>query len=200
MNVKIVYAVMAILVISVCGITGYSYGYNISPCEALDISLTDAGIIAFLDSTNMATGDVYNCKNYQGHNTWLVCWHTKTQSQRVYVDIYSGEIVGTGPDPKPCWHTVNTFQGRHDKRTPSFAIKGDTWRINWETVGREDTSSIAVTVYKELMYNEWVDHFSQDTFPFGADTYCVYEGAGTFYLCILADDLEYWSIAIEDFY
>jgi hypothetical protein len=136
MHIKIVYAIVtAILVISVCCITGYNYGYNTSPCRAIDISLTDVRVINFLDSTDMATVNVYNCKNYKGYNTWLVCWHTKTQSQRVYVDIYTGEIIGTDPEPGPCWHTVTTFQGRHDKRTPTFTIKGDYFRINWETVG-----------------------------------------------------------------
>jgi hypothetical protein len=146
----------------------------------------------------MATPTVYKC-NYNGYNTWLVNWHTQTQSQRVYVDIVTGQIVGTGPNPGPCWHTVATFQGRHDKRTPTFIIKGNHFRINWETVGHENDSVMSVTVYKELMYNEWVDGFRGNNFPF-SDTYCVYEGAGTYYLDIVAIKLDYWLIEIEDFY
>lgn len=199
MNIKIVYAIVAaILVISMCSITGYNYRYEITPCDAVDISLTDVRVVDFLDHTNMATVDVYNCE-YKGYNTWLVCWHTKTQSQRVYVDVVTGQIIGTGPDPKPCWHTVTTFQGRHDKKTPTFNIKGDTWRMNWETVGHEEDSLLFVLVYKELMFTGWVDGFSGNNYPF-SDTYYVYDGAGTYYLDISAEKLEYWSIEIEDFY
>jgi hypothetical protein len=49
------------------------------------------------------------------------------------------------------------------------------------------------------MYNEWVDGFSGNTLSF-SDTYCVYDGAGTYYLNIYSDDLEYWRIEIEDWY
>ena len=199
MNIKIVYVIVAaILVISVCG--GYNYRYEISPCDAIDISLTDSRVINFLDSTDMSTVDVYNCE-YRGYNTWLVCWHTKTQSQRVYVDIYTGEIIGTSPDPEPCWHTVTTFQGRHDKKTPLFNIKGDTWRMNWETTGHENDSRISVTVYKDFGSFDYtyVDVFYGNNFPF-SDTRYEYNGAGTYKLNIIADDLEYWCIEIEDFY
>ena len=127
------YIVIVVLILGVCsaGVVANNYWYRTTPCEAIDISLTDTRVIDFLDRTNMATASVHNCKNYMGYNTWLVCWHTQTQSQRVYIDIYSGEIIGTGPEPGPCWHTVTTFQGRHDKRTPTFTIKGDYFGINW---------------------------------------------------------------------
>lgn len=202
MKNKTRYIVIAVLILTVCsaGVVANNYWYRTTPCDAIDISLQDDRIIAFLDRTNMATASVHNCKNYLGgYNTWLVCWYTKTQSQRVYVDIYTGEIVGSGPEPGPCWHTVATFQGRHDRRTPTFNIKGDYFRINWETVGHENDSLMTVTVYKELMYNEWVDGFSGNNFPF-SDTYCVYDGAGTYYLSIMATELDYWLIEIEDFY
>lgn len=197
------YIVMAVMILALCSAAAYAngYRYEISPCDAIDISLTDVGIVGFLDSHDMATVNVYNCKNYYGYNTWLVYWHTKTQSQRVYVDIHTGEIVGNGPDPEPCWHTVATFQGKHDQKTPAFTIKGDTWRIVWQTGGSEDESSISVTVYKELgLYFTFVDVFSRDTFPFNSGTYSVYEGPGLYYLNVLANDLEYWQIKIEDFY
>jgi hypothetical protein len=201
MKTKMKYIVIAVLIVGVCigGGVANNCWYWTTPCEALDISLTDAGIIAFLDRTNMATGTVYQC-DYNGHNTWLVCWNTKTQSQRVYVDIYTGEIIGTAPEPKPCWHTVTTIQGRHDRETPTFNIKGDTWRMDWETVGHENESQISVTVYKEFVFYTFVDGFTGNNYPFGADTYNVYDGAGTYRLDILAENLEYWSITIEDFY
>jgi hypothetical protein len=199
MNKKIVYTIVAaILVISVCSITGYNYRYNISPCDAIDISLTDVRVVAFLDRTDMATVNVYNCE-YKGYNTWLVCWYTETQSQRVYVDIYTGEIIGTAPEPEPSWHTLETFQGRHDKVTPIFTIKGDTWRMNWKTIGHENESSISVTVYKDLLFPTFVDGFSGNNYPF-SDTYYVYDGSGTYNLDILAHELEYYSITVEDYY
>jgi hypothetical protein len=201
MKNKMKYVVSAVLILVVCsaGVVANNYWYWTTPCDALDISLTDAGVIDFLDRNNMATGTVYNCKNYNGHNTWLVCWHTKTQSQRVYVDIYTGDIIGTAPEPEPSWHTVETFQGRYDRVTPIFTIKGDTWRMNWETVGRENESLISVAVYKDLLFPTFVDGFSGNNYPF-SDTYCVYEGAGTYNLGILAHELEYYSITVEDFY
>jgi hypothetical protein len=202
MKNKMKYIVIALLILGVCSVGAYAnvYWYNISPCDAIDISLQDARVITFLDTTNMATPTVYQC-DYNGHNTWLVYWYTKTQSQRVYIDIYSGEIIGTNPEPEPCWHTVTTVQGRHDKKTPLFDIKGDTWRINWETVGHKNDSQISVTVYKDFgtFDYEYVDVFHGNNCPF-TDTRDEYDGAGIYYLCIEADNLEYWSIEIEDFY
>jgi len=195
---KLVAAItLVVLALSSAGVYANVYQYNITPCDAIDISLTDASVINFLDCTSMATVDVYNCE-YKGYNTWLVKWYTRTQSKKVYVDIHTGEIVG--PVPQPCWHAVKTFQGRHDKKTPVFEIEGDTWRIVWKTVGRENTSAISVTVYKELVFYTFVDGFTQDTFPFNSDTYCVYEGPGTYYLDVTVNSLEYWQIAIDDFY
>jgi hypothetical protein len=200
MKTKMKYIVIAVLILVVCsaGAVANNYWYRTTPCNAIDISLTDARVITFLDTTNMATPTVYKC-NYNGHNTWLVCWNTKTQSQRVYVDIYTGAIVGTGPDPEPCWHTVATFQGRHSKVTDTFTIKGDTWRMNWETVGHEPESSISVTAYKEFVFYTFVDGFTGNNYPF-SDTYCVYEGAGTYYLDIMADKLDLWKITVQDYY
>jgi hypothetical protein len=204
MKNKMKYIVIAVLILVVCsaGVVANNYWYRTTPCNAIDISLTDARVITFLDTTNMATPTVYKCNykcNYNGYNTWLVNWHTQTQSQRVYVDIVTGQIVETGPKPGPCWHTVETFQGRYDRVTPIFTIKGDTWRMNWETVGRENESLISVAVYKDLLFPTFVDGFSGNNYPF-SDTYCVYEGAGTYNLGILAHELEYYSITVEDFY
>jgi hypothetical protein len=165
MKNKMKYIVIAVLILGVCsvGVVANNYWYRTTPCEAIEISLTDAGIIDFLDSTNMATVDVYNHKGYYG-NTWLVEWHTERQSQTVYVDVVTGRIIDSSPDPEPCWHTVATFQGRHDRVTPTFNIKGDTWRMNWETTGHETDSSISVTVYKDLVFFTFVDGFSGNNF------------------------------------
>ena len=205
---KLKYAVIAVLILAVCsvGVFANVCQYEISPCDAIDISLTDARVIAFLDSTNMATVEVCTCKNYRGYyNTWLVNWHTRTQSQKVYVAIHTGEIVGTSPTPEPCWHTVTTFRGRHDKKTDTFNIKGDMWRMNWETTGSEEGSAISVYAYKETVYltdtgTTLVDYLSQDTFPFGSDTYCVYDGPGVYYLHVDPTALEYWEVIVEDYY
>ena len=121
-------------------------------------------------------------------------------------------ISGAAPTPTPSvtptptpetktWHTVTTFQGRHDKKTPIFNIKGDTWRINWESVGHGNDSRISVTVYKDFGFLDYtyVDVFYRNNFPF-TDTHYEYDGPGPYYLYITADDLEYWRIEIEDFY
>ena len=198
---KTKYITLAVLILAVCSVGVYANGnrYDITPCDAIDLSLQDARVITFLDTTNMATPTVYQC-DYNGHNTWLVYWYTETRTQRVYVDVHTGEIVGA-PEPvyEPCWHTVTTFQGRQDKKTPIFNIKGDMWRINWESVGHGNDSWISVTVYKDYEFFEYVDVFYGNNFPF-TDTRYEYDGAGTYYLDILADNLEYWRIEIEDFY
>ena len=120
-------------------------------------------------------------------------------------------ISGAAPTPTPSvtptptpetktWHTVTTFQGRHDRKTPVFNIKGDEWRIILETVGHENDSSIQVTVYKDFgSWTTFVDVFYGNNFPF-SDTRYEYDGPGPYCLDIIADDLEYWSISVEDFY
>jgi hypothetical protein len=200
MKNKMKYVVIAVLILGVCSVGAHAngYWYNTTPCEAIDISLDDSRVIDFLDHTNGATVDVYNCE-YKGYDTWMVCWYTKTQSQKVYISIYGGRIIGTGPEPEPCWHTVTTIQGRHDKETPAFNIKGDTWRMDWKTVGHENESSISVTVYKDLGFFTFIDGFSGNNYPF-SDTYCVYNGAGTYYLDIQAEKLDLWKITVQDYY
>jgi hypothetical protein len=114
-------------------------------------------------------------------------------------------ISSAAPTPRPTpetktWHPVVTFRGRNSKYTPAFSIQGDMWRMNWKTVGREDDSSIGVGVYEITGFMPYVDGFAQDTFPFGSDTFYMYDGLGSYILHILPTNLESWEIEIEDFF
>ena len=79
-------------------------GYNVSPCDAIDISLENTTVTDFLNATNMTTVQVYNFKGYKGENTWMVQWFSSNRLLDVY--IFNVHVY---PEGKPI-DTVSSWQ------------------------------------------------------------------------------------------
>ncbi len=95
---KQIVAILAIVAVITALITvsavSNDEGYNVSPCDAIDISIENTVVIDFLNATNMTNVQVYNFKGYKGENTWMVQWFSSNRLLDVYVNVATGDIVG----------------------------------------------------------------------------------------------------------
>ena len=193
-------------------------GYNVTPCDAIDISLENTTVTDFLNATNMTTVQVYNFKGYKGENTWMVQWSSSNRLLDVYVNVATGDIVGieekTGLSPTPTptptltptaetktWHSVITFTDRDRKKSEPFTIKGDVWRINYTVnpvEGRTDHSIFSVHVYPK---NESIVAVSswKCCFECCNGTKYIYEGNADYYIEVIASSNS-WKLEVEDYY
>ena len=189
-------------------------GYNVTPCDAIDISIGNATVTDFLNATNMTTVQVYNFKGYKGENTWMVQWYSSNRLLDVYVNVATGDILGieekTGlspistPTPAPTpesktWHSVITFTGREDETTSSFTIKGDVWRVKWSVGSCSEHPVFSVFVYPmgELVKDVIFWGGSKETY---SGTQYIYRGGGDYYFKIDAANLYSWKLEVEDYY
>ncbi|RCV65828.1 hypothetical protein C5S53_01815 [Methanophagales archaeon] len=191
-------------------------GYNVSPCEAVDISIENTTVTEFLNATNMTTVQVYNFKGYKGRNTWMVQWSSSNRLLDVYVNVATGAIEGIeekiGPTPTlvptptstaetKTWHSVDTFTGRGHKKTESFTIKGAKWRINYTVnpeKGRIDHSIFNVQVYSEGKPMDRVSSWERN-FVCCNGTQDIGEGNANYYIKVIASSNS-WELEVEDYY
>ena len=191
-------------------------GYNVTPCDAIDISLENTTVTDFLNATNMTTVQVYNFKGYKGENTWMVQWSSSNRLLDVYVNVATGDIVGieekTGLSPTPTptltptaetkiWHSVITFTDRDRKESEPFTIKGDLWRINYTVnpvEGRTDHSIFSVHVYPEnetiVSVSSWKCWFESCN-----GTEYISKGNADYYIEVIASSNS-WKLEVEDYY
>nr|CBH39802.1 hypothetical secreted protein [uncultured archaeon] len=193
-------------------------GYNVTPCDAIDISIENTAVTDFLNATNMTTVQVYNFKGYKGENTWMVQWYSPNRLLDVHVNVATGDIVGieekTGlrstptlaPTPTPTaetktWHSVITFMDRDHKKSEPFTIKGDEWRINYTVnpvEGRTDYSIFSVHVYPEnetiVSVSSWKCWFESCN-----GTEYIDEGNADYYIEVIASSNS-WKLEVEDYY
>jgi hypothetical protein len=185
-------------------------GYNVSPCDAIDISLETTAVTDFLNATNMTTVQVYNFKGYKGENTWMVQWYSSNRLLEVYVNVATGEIIGieektclspiSTPTPEPkTWHSVITFTGIEDETTSSFTIRGDVWRVKWSVGSCSECPIFSVFVYPmgELVKDVNFWGCSKET---SRGTQYIYRGSGDYYFKIVAANLYSWELEVEDYY
>jgi len=195
-------------------------GYNVTPCDAIDISIENTTVTDFLNATNMTTVQVYNFKGYKGENTWMVQWSSSNRLLDVYVNVATGNIAGieekTGlsltPTPTPTltptptaetktWHSVITFTDRDHKEREPFTIKGDLWRINYTVnpvEGRTDHSIFNVHVYPEnetiVSVSSWKCWFESCN-----GTEYISKGNADYHIEVIASSNS-WKLEIEDYY
>jgi hypothetical protein len=106
--------------------------------------------------------------------------------------------AAVGAPPSFEWETVTVFTGQGDQTTDVFTIATDQWRINWEYI----TSEPAFATFSFFIYSEgetaiYVDSLAE----MGAsrhDGEYVYSGAGTFYITVVASNVESWSLTVQE--
>ena len=212
---KQIVAILAIIAVITALITvsavSNEEGYNVTPCDAIDISLENTTVTDFLNATNMTTVQVYNFKGYKGENTWMVQWSSANRLLDLYVNTATGNIVGieekTAPTPTPTpaarrtWHSVITFSGSADKTTPPFTIKGDEWRVKY-TVNSElenrDYSLFSGYVYprgETAGYVSKWDCYKKSC----SDTQYIDKGNDDYYIKVISC-FNSWKLEVEDYY
>lgn len=124
----------------------------------------------------------------------------------VHARNYFGDLIYLYPSPTPMsgqktWHSVNTFTGTKGRTTPSFAIKGDEWRVKWLVKISSTFSLFYVHVYRrEGQTSELVDEWSWDEEDSHRDTRYIHAGNGSYYFRVLAIDIDEWELEVEDHY
>ncbi|MEX1068473.1 MAG: hypothetical protein WED08_01560 [Patescibacteria group bacterium] len=94
------------------------------------------------------------------------------------------------------WHKVKSWSGTSDKKTETFEIKGEQWRITWTN---KDTSGFNANILYIYVYEPGSDFPAETISAQGSgDTSYVYE-KGTFYLDISVANAK-WTATVEDYH
>ena len=94
------------------------------------------------------------------------------------------------------WHEVATFVGTNDKKTDTFNIQGDRFKLTYTVQPANDYSAFYLFVY-EPGNNIFIESFNLDS---GSEESISYSGPGEYYLDIGAANLRGWTVKIEDYY
>src|SRR3989344_2336851 len=94
------------------------------------------------------------------------------------------------------WHEVMTFTGTSDKKTDTFNIQGDRFRLTYTVNHSNDYSIFYLYVY-EPGSDIYTESFSLES---GTEESVSYEGSGEYYLDIKAANLNSWTVKVEDYY
>ena len=100
------------------------------------------------------------------------------------------------PTVSKTWNKVDSFSGKSSKKTDTFYITGDKFKVIYAVNPENDYSLFYLTIYKEGQ-NMYTDMVSLDS---GSDESIIYKGKGNFYLDINAANLNSWKVEIEDYY
>jgi len=120
-----------------------------------------------------------------------------------YWDVGGHKTIRLSPpiseQPKS-WHPVNTFSGKEDKNTTSFAIRGEVWRVTY-TVNDADPKYgvFYMSVYPKGETVGYVAHVSCRDTPC-SNTIYIFKGTGNYYIKVLAANLDSWKLEVEDYY
>jgi hypothetical protein len=99
---------------------------------------------------------------------------------------------------EPSWHTVITFTGSSSKKTQSFSIKGDQWRIKWNCQLNGEFETGNFIAWAEPTSGDYGELIANTSCPASEITYS-YEGKRNYYLDIISTFVN-WSLTVEDLY
>lgn len=100
------------------------------------------------------------------------------------------------PSSQETWHPVINFTGSSGKKTDTFNIRGDKFRLTYTVLPENDYSLFYLYVY-EPGNSIFKESFSLES---GSETSISYEGAGEYYLDITSANLRKWTVLVEDYY
>ena len=103
------------------------------------------------------------------------------------------------------WHHVTTFSGIGSETTDVFNIRGEKWRIHWDI--EVDPQHSEEAVFNLIFYHngEGVGSISHSGSSIscsgcGAKTHYINVGEGEYTIEVETDNLEGWTLEIEDLY
>ena len=104
---------------------------------------------------------------------------------------------------EPTWHSIATFSGTGNKDTDSFTTKGEKFKVkitaNADSIEYALISFFAYPEGETKMYvgNGGIDSFSQSK---QSDEFIVTASPGSYYLAVIAANLNSWKIEVFDYY
>jgi len=113
--------------------------------------------------------------------------------------LEAGGLAEAGP-----WHEVVALNGARTERTQPFPIKGKKFRLRWSYKGSPSLSPtfylFGFQVYPKGDDQLYVAAIQRGGQPDSSGVEVVEEGPGEYYLLVVSEKLQSWSISIEDFY
>lgn len=103
------------------------------------------------------------------------------------------------------WHSVATYTGTENKDTDTFNIQGDKFKVKVTAKANADYVEygyFSVFVYPQGESTSYAGQETIDTFDTTTETleFTVNEGPGTYYLSVLAANLDQWNVEVFDYY
>ena len=99
------------------------------------------------------------------------------------------------PSTQTTWQKVKSWSGTGIKKTESFTITGNQWRVNWENQGGDFGGGV-LQIYVYRTGGDFPEELLANTTEVGSDTSYIYK-SGTFYLDINSANTS-WEIEIEE--
>ena len=136
-------------------------------------------------------------------SSWYSCNSTEQQTRTCTDNNDCGtssekplETQSCIPPVTMAWHEVATFSGTNDKTTDTFNIQGDRFKLTYTANPANEYSIFYLYVYQPG-YTSYTESYDLNS---GTDSSISYKGAGTYYLKVLAANLNSWQVKIEDYY
>lgn len=98
------------------------------------------------------------------------------------------------------WHYVTSFSGDNYKTTDTFHIQGDKFKLTYTTEESNDYATFSFFVYPDGETQIYAEAIIGDIGSSGTDSTISYAGEGSYYLKIIAGNLDSWEIKVEDYY
>lgn len=134
-------------------------------------------ILPDTEKNNSSNSNINSQNNYQSSNT---------------ANVIKEETTATSKS----WHDITSFDGTNSKKTDTFHIQGDKFKLIYNVNPANEYSAFYLTIYREGD-TYMADSVSLDS---GSDESIIYEGKGNFYLDINAANLDDWEVKVEDYY
>ena len=144
-------------------------------------------------------------------SSWSECLSSGTKT-RVCDDLNNCNILNGKPiESQSCtplivsksWHKVTEINGKSDKVTDIFKIKGDKWKYIWscdpDTTYGEGFDGISIFVYPEGETEMYVSSIFLASCNEGDENF-VHEGEENYYFNVGTANLNGWSIVVEDYH
>lgn len=130
---------------------------------------------------------------------WFLMWMNQPVERTTVVNPVS--TIEAAPAESPTsvpaavsWHGVQKWEGSATKKTESFHITGDEWRLSWATrPGEIGAANFSISVYD--VHTGQMAALAANVIGKNADT-SVMRGAGDYYLDI--STLQPYVIEVED--
>jgi len=105
--------------------------------------------------------------------------------------------------PSKSWHKIIEINGKSDKVTDTFEIKGKKWKYTWscnpDTTYGEGFDGMNIFAYPEGETALFVSSILMASCNEGDDTF-VYEGIDSYYFDVSTANINSWKIVVEDYY